>query len=261
MTDDTQGKLPEEGKVEETQPQDIPAETKPTESEEQTLPDGASERTKEQFEKLKEHNAQLKEELQSYKDKTSVLDDLRPSKNYPNLSQAEVKEAESNFVDENGYVDVNRLNLTLKEASEKAKQAEERAMQAEERVRSFEESVAVKNAHAQFPQLDPRNTDNFDPNFYEAVRNELVSQMMKGKQDIVEAAQKVLTWYKPTVDVNQAKEEAVQEYKSKVTKREQATSAATTGGYGIPNDLEELRERTLKGDDLALYRRLQASGN
>ncbi len=258
--DDTQGKNPEEGKVGEIQPQEIPAETKPAESEEPTLPDQVAERTKEEFEKLKQHNAELKQKLSTYEDKTSVLDDLRPQQAFPNLTPTQVQEVENSLVDQNGFVDVNRLNLMLKEANDRAKQAEAKADQADARVQNFEETAQVRAAHAKYPSLDPHNTEGFDPKFYEAVRNELVGQMMNGKRDIVEAADKVSQWFQPKVDVSKAKEEAVKEYKEKVTKRDQATSISGARGQEIPSEREELIEKTKQGDNLALYKRLQASG-
>ncbi len=242
----------------------IPTETKPAESDEPKLPDGASERTTEEFDKLKAHNKALKEELDSYKSKTSVLDELRPSQDVPvatpNLSPKKVEEIKSTLVDENGYVDVARLESALKDADSRAKRAEDKAQQAEQRVQRFEESAQVRAAHAEFHQLDPHSSD-FDPKFYELVRNELIGQMMNGEQDIVKAAKKVSSLYSPKSDVTAVKEEAVKEYKTKVTKRDQANDASQNRGKTQPNDMEELKARTLKGDDSALFKRLQASGN
>jgi hypothetical protein len=255
------GNTPSEEVVEEIQPEPIPSENKPAESAEPILPDGVKERTKEEFDKLKTHNSELKQELETYKNKVSVLDSLKPSPTFPNLSETKVEEVKNELVDENGYVDVNRLNLALKTANDRAEKAEAKANQAEQRVQNFEESEAVKKAHAEFPQLDPHNTEGFDPKFYEAVRNELVSQMMKGGQDLVKAAHDVSSWYQPKVDVGQAKEEAVKEYKTKVSKRDQAGSATVSKGKEIPSNRQELIDRTLKGDNMALFKRLQASGN
>lgn len=255
--DTSQGNIPEEGKVEETLPQDIPAENKPAEETEPKLPDGVAERTAQEFDKLKQHNAELKEKLQSYEGKVSVLDDLRPSPTAPVSTEV----PQGKFIDENGFVDVNRLEKSLQDAAERANKAEAKASQAEARVQSFEESAQVRAAHAEFPQLDPHNTEGFDPKFYELVRNELIGQMMKGEQDIIKASRKVAELYQPKVDVTKAKDEAVKEYKTKITKRDQASSAGVAKGSSLPNDHEELVQRTLKGDDNALYRRLQASGN
>src|SRR3990167_4203721 len=135
MPTDTQGTK----EAEETTAPAIPTENKPAESTEPKLPDGVSERTAEEFEKLKAHNTELKQKLEVYKTKTSVLDDLRPSDEVPlpptpGLTQTEVKEIKSNLVDENGYVDVARLEATLKAADDRARKAEAQAQQAESRV-------------------------------------------------------------------------------------------------------------------------------
>lgn len=251
--------------VEEIQPTAIPTENKPAESVEPKLPDGVAERTKEQFDKLTEHNAQLKAELDAYKSKTSVLDSLRPSSEValpqtPSLTQTKVDEIKSSLVDENGYVDVARLEETLKEANERARRAEERALAIENKVQNSEEKVQVREVHKEYPNLDP-HSESFDPKFYELVRLELIGQMMNGEQDMAKAAKKVSSIYTPKEDVSKAREEAVLEYKGKVNKRSQATESNGGRGTSEPSQLEELKKRTLEGDNDALFKRLQASGN
>lgn len=258
---DTQGN----NTVEEIQPTAIPTENKPAEATEPTLPDGVAERTAAEFNKLKEHNAQLKEELDAYKSKTSVLDSLRPSSEValpqtPSLTQTKVDEIKSSLVDENGYVDVARLEETLKEANERARRAEERALAIENKVQNSEEKVQVREVHKEYPNLDP-HSESFDPKFYELVRLELIGQMMNGEQDMAKAAKKVSLIYTPKEDVSKAREEAVEEYKGKVNKRSQATESNGGRGTSEPSQLEELKKRTLEGDNDALFKRLQASGN
>lgn len=261
MTDNSQGTITEEGAS-----TSIPNETKPAETTDPKLPDGVAERTAVEFEKLKEHNKQLKEKLSQYEQpRTSVLDDLTPKAetpviSTPNLSPSEVKEIKSRFVDENGYVDVSRLETALNEADNRAKQAELKAQQAEERITKFEESEEVKIAHSKYPHLNPSDP-SFDPKFYDLVKNELIGQMMKGKKNIMEAAKKASELYSPKVDVSQAREEAVNEYKTKVSKRNQATESSTSTSSRAPTDREELIRRTQAGDRDALFKRLQASGN
>lgn len=261
MPEDTQGTESAEEKTASA----IPTEEKPAETTEPKLPDGVAERTAAEFAKLKEHNAQLKAENELYKSKTSVLDDLRPTAEVPlpptpSLTQTKVEEIKSAFVDENGYVDVARLEAALKAANTEAKQAKAQAQQAESRVQRFEESAQIRAAHSAYPHLDPKSA-TFDPKFYELVKNELIGQMMKGEQDIIQAAKKVSEFYVPKVDVTEAKEEAVKEYKSKVTKRDQAFEKGEGRGKTEPSEHEELVRKTLKGDNDALYKRLQASGN
>ena len=245
--------------VEEKLPTPIPSETKPAEADEPTLPDGASERTAAEFEKLKQHNAELKTQLDAYKGKTSVLDELKPAEIAPSLTPKEVDKVTSKFVDENGYVDVAKVEQALSTAEATARKTQEATERLERKIRDSEESAMVKVAHTEFPQLNPHN-EKFDPKFYELVKNELIGQMMNGKQDIVEAARKVSGLYTPA-DVEKAKTEAVTEYKKKVTKRDQATETPAGRGKGEPTDQEELVRKTQLGDNQALFKRLQASGN
>ncbi len=258
---DTQGN----NTAEEIQPSAIPTENKPADTEVSQLPDEASERTKVEFEKLKQHNADLKAELDVYKTKKSVLDDLRPSTETvlpptPSLTQTKVEEIKSSLVDENGYVDVARLEKALKDADERARRAEERALAVESKVQNSEEKIQVREVHKEFPNLDP-HSESFDPKFYELVRLELIGQMMNGEQDMAKAAKKVASLYTPAPDVSKAREEAVKEYKGKVEKRSQATESNGGRGTSEPSEREELRKRTMEGDRNALFKRLQASGN
>lgn len=252
--------------VEEKLPAAIPTENKPAESDEPKLPDGVSERTKEQFDKIKEHNAQLKAELDAYKSKTSVLDELRVpdlKEETPNLSTTEVAEIKSKFVDDNGYIDVAKieaLDSELRAANERAKRAEDKADRIEKKIQNSEETVEIKAVHAEYPQLDPHN-EKFDPNFYKLVKLELVDQMMNGEKDLKKAAQAISKLYTPQVDVQKAQEEAVVEFSKKTAKRSQASEDVTGRGKGEPSDKDEMSRKTQQGDVDALYKRLQASGN
>ena len=254
----------------------IPTEDKPADTVEPTLPDGVSERTAEQQAKIDAYNKQefdkvlaqkkaAEEKLAEYESKNSVLDDLRPSSEAPlpptpSLTQTNVEEIKSSLVDENGYVDVARLELALKTADDRARKAEAQAQQAEARMQRFEESTQVRAAHAEFPHLDPKS-EAFDAKFYELVKNELIGQMMKGEQDIIQAAKKVSEFYVPKVDVTEAKEAAVNQYKSNITKRAMANEKGSGRGRTEPSNRDDLIQKTLKGDNDALYKRLQASGN
>lgn len=257
---DTQGN----NTVEEKQPTAIPTESKPAEGTEPRLPDGVAERTAAEFEKLRERDnqkiASLKAELDAYKAKTSVLDELKPPSEVqvetPNLSPTQVEEIKSRFIDEQGFVDVAKVEDALNKAEERAKRAEQKADSIEKRIRDSEESQQVKATHAEFPQLDP-HSDKFDPKFYKLVKLNLVDQMMNGNQDLMKAAREVSELYTPTASNPKAEEE----HKEKVTKRDQASEEVTSRGKGEPSDLDELKQRTREGDENALFKRLQASGN
>ncbi len=262
MPDEPKGQdqVPEEKPTEPMPSSDKPAET--PEPKEPALPDGASERTKEEFEKLKEHNRELAAKLAAYETqepKVSVIDSLRPppGPSAPVSPQPQGSNIPPGFVDTEGNVDIALLNRTLAEANERARRAEAEARRSREDISRFEENRTTQEVHKAYPQVDP-NSKTFDPRFYELVRNEMIGQLMKGQQDFMEACKKVSDLYQPA-DTGKAKEEAVKEYKDTEAKKEQI-NATGGGGKGKAGPDPELVSKTHKGDRNALYERLQASG-
>lgn len=246
----------------------IPTENKPAEAQDDlTLPDGVSERTAEQFDKLKQrlHEAELKLKSQDQPKGNSVFDDLRPpvpvQVETPNLSETQVTEIKNRFTDDNGFVDVARLEAALTDAENRAKNAEAKVQQVENRVQRFEESTQVREVHTVYPTLDPHSSQ-YDPGFYELVKNELVGQLLKGEtQDFMKAAKKMAQFYQPKADVTTERKQAVEEYKTQAQRRNQASESSAERGTSQPSDKEELVRKTQAGDRNALYARLQASGN
>jgi len=230
---------------------------------ENKLPDGASDRTREEFEKLTKHNKELAEENRRLKEtkEVSALDSLKPpkpvapppAKEYPFLDQGKQEDVYSKLVDENGYIDADLLKQTLKDANERARQAEARATRLEQQVSGVEESRQVKEAHSKYPALDPKSP-NFDEKFYTAVRNELIGQMVQGTRDFVQAADNVASWYKPAG--NERQDESAQ--KEQQVRQIQATT--TKGEQKVSPDYMDLVKRTQRGDKSALMERLKRAG-
>lgn len=262
----------EETTVEAMPTSNQPAEQEAAESQplqvEDGLPDGVSERTKAEFEKLKEHNKKLAEENALLKGpqrpkETSVLDGILPipqTQNYLQPGQAE--QIAQSYVDSDGYVDVDAVQKAIATANKAAKDANDRAQRVEERVARYEQNDEVKKAHSMFPALDPYN-ENFDQKFYDLVRNELLGQMVKGEQDLVKAAKKVKTdLYDPDSIKAQIKATEEAQQKQKVTQKVQATAnpGQTKSNLSSSGEQAELVSGTIKGDRDALYKRLQASG-
>src|SRR5882672_512383 len=191
MSDSQNGQLNEEGTS-----APMPSENKPAEETQPTIPDGVSERTAAEFEKLKAHNKALAEENASLKSqpKGSVLDEIRPQFAEDSQQNTNAQAVAEDFVDEGGYVDTARLNATLAQAKRQSDEARRIATQNAEQIQKFQETEQVRKAHAAFPQLDPNNPD-FNPKFFDFTRNELVGQMMAGKQDLMEAAQKASEFF------------------------------------------------------------------
>lgn len=232
------------------------------------LPDDAKERTKIEFEKLKEHNRQLAEENERLKNappQQSVLGSLRPQADVvdtSNLSQQQVDDVVKGLVDENGYLDQALLESTLRKANQQvaqataiAEKARLEAQQAREQVSRFEETREVRIAHKKFPSVDP-DSKNFDPVFYKQVKNTLLGAMYEGKKiSFVDACREVAQAYTPKKNVQETKAEAVKEYKkdvaTKSTLNESGSSRPDSGSAKA-----DLVEGTRKGDAAAIAARL-----
>jgi len=234
----------------------MPTEEQTTEATESQIPDGVSERTAEQIEKLKAHNKQLKEQLDQVtaKPTQSVLESLRPADNFPNVSEAKAAELQEEIVDAQGYVDPSLLNQKLAEANRIAQQAIQTANQAQQQLRNFEETQITKELYKQYPQLNP-NGDTFDPKFYRQVRNELVGQLTDGKNQDVFAAAKTVS----DDSVTQVKVQV--DEKEDISLKQQASSTlGTSQGASSPVDHDWLVEETRKGNPDALAERLARGG-
>lgn len=245
--------------------EDLSALDQPAENVEGELPESVKEQTKEQFEKLKAHNKELSEKLSKLEAERqpqyqSVLDELpAQSQAFQNLSTTQVEDIASGLVDRDGYIDQDLLNKTLREANAKAKRAEDRAMLAEQRIEKFEETQIVRDVHSKHPTLDPYN-QNFDRNFYDAVKKEIQGQLQRGYQDFKAAADKVAAELKARSVDSQAQQKAKEEEQKKVlAQRELANPAGSRKGFQ-PGQYEDLEEGTRKGDTLSIGQLLQANG-
>jgi len=274
MTDSTtKGKKPnqdnsvgEEGKPTES----MPNSTKPTEGEK---PGDTSPRTAEQFNKLTQSNQSLKEENDALKAKAdeatmpNVLDSLKPQikpqivtqtpQSQP-VQQVALKDQtqDGRLVSEDGtQVDPYLLEKRLKDSKLAADEARKEAIQARAEARKFAETQQVRDAHTKFPQLDPNSSD-YDPNFYKAVKNEVVGQMTQGYQDLVAAASAVTQWYKlvPTT------EEQDKEHEGKAKTQKEQINATMSVKPIIKTDHSDLIRRQQTGDRSATAERLRRSG-
>ena len=208
MPDNIEGQLPVE---ETTQP--MPSENKPEEVEE-SLPDEVSERTKEQFEKLKEKNKEMAQKLellekvnQPQEPKLSALERLRgtpPTQTQQTQPQpeAEVEDDEA-LIDENGYLDEARLKSGLTKSQLKAKEAEEKALKAQQqaekamrRVEEYEITSEKKRVHSAFPEIDPYS-DKFVPELYDQVSKDMLWNLVNiGQEDFFGTTEKVVGQYR-----------------------------------------------------------------
>lgn len=234
------------------------------EAKDEGLPDEVSERTREQFEKLKKQNSELKKQLENKQEDQqeelpSILDSLRPSQqvnippqNYSNLNKKEVEQIKNSFIDKDGYVNTDLLQKELQAANARAKKAEMEAQMTREEVRRFEESRQVREAHEKYPQLDPKSKD-FDKDFYDLVKNEMVAQMLRGESDLIGAAKKVSKFFAK----KQPQSEPEDKQKEKKKQINATAKTADRGNQYTDMDLVQATRQNVKG---ALAERLKRAG-
>jgi hypothetical protein len=252
------------------------ADQQPTETdgEDGDLPEEVSDRTKEQFEKLKKTNQELADKLKKYERSEygdSVFDYLngrvqspqeqqvqRPkATEYSNLNQRQVDNIVDQFISDDGTVNIAAMNKALGDANKMADQANKRATAAVQKLQQIEEKRQVAEAHQKYPWLNPQS-DTFDPQGYELVRDRILRNMVTGKdQSVAEVAADVSKIYKPSVDLVAEQKKAVDDFKQSQAKK--ATAGAVSPNKGQPRQTasySDLREKTLQGDTAALDERL-----
>lgn len=286
---------PPEAPVEQEAPETPPEPVVEAQVEEKTEvaeePKEEKDRTTEQFEKLKEHNAQLKAELEKTKAQVptkNALDSLYPEppkypeppttnvvptqQQFPNLTQKEIKDVFASMVDSQGYVDSGLMIETFRQLDQKAKESEERAKRAEEenkkvvrRVDDFERNQIMREVHARFPRLNPDNANSTDPatkfdqRLYDQFRKETMYQWSTiGTADpmkVAEMASEVIYGS----DMKKAdKEKAEQAELAK--KNINATNVAPSSQRESYGDHDELVMATRLGKKGAIAERLARAG-
>lgn len=263
--------------------------------EELSLPENASERTREQFEKLK---AKLREKEEALKAKEAVTPPKAPEpepvsqygdsvysafrprvpevtpapqvdpRQFTNLSPQQVDTIQRSFVDDQGNVDVAGLNRTLQEAQQRAIQAEQFAQKAvqsveakvNERFSQMEEMREVTEAHQSHPELDPKNREKFNPQLFELVRDRILRNMYEGKKQPlgqVAAEMKKFVVGKPQETPQEVPEDPA---KKQAIKNQAPLSVGKASQRTSGVELDDLRRRTREGDGAAITERLKRLG-
>ena len=266
MSDELNG---QETIVEEKPQETMPVSEKPVETkvEEQDLPEDSSDRTKEQFEKLKQSNKELAERLRQLevpqtKPQESALDSLTPktevpdSSAYNNLSQGDIDKQFDSLVDANGYVDLALLKKTLAEANKQAQEASLNAKQALTSLQELTQNEQTRQAHHKYPELDP-TSEKFDERFYSLVKNELIGQMMKGEKNFVKAADEVSKWYSPSAISKQAEEQKAKDSLTKEQQVRQINATGTGASSKVYSNKEDLMTAVRQGKPGALAEALK----
>lgn len=252
---------------EEQQPEELSASKEEQEQEElnEELPENVKDRTREQFEKLKASNAELKKQLEENKKLPSVLDYLNsPAPKVPagvreQYSQPTAPIApqapqtdEEELVDEQGYINAQALQKQLRaiqEVQRQAQEAERRAREAQERIARYEQDEETKKLYQSYPELDPMS-ENFNKDAYDLVKNELTSQIVQtGSRDALKAAEKMSKFFRESTEKKQVQQQ-----------REQATSAGTTSHQSQTGDDFERLRLASRNDPQAVAERLRRLG-
>lgn len=282
---DVAPQAPIEPEVEPEVPEEPAPEPEPEvkpEVEEPKFEETEKDRTTKEFEKLKEHNAALKEKLT----RKNALESLYPeppvapqppttnviptSQQYPNLKPNEIKDVFSSLVDANGYVDSGLLIETLKETDQRAKAAEERAQKAEDenkrnsrRMDDFERKDIMKQVHDRFPKLNPDNVEaeneevKFDENFYDLFQGQIMKEWTSvGQADPMLVAEKVSGILYGVKKADKEKTEQAEKAKKDIN----ATTVRPASTISTYKDRDDLIRATRKGSHGALMERLNKIG-
>lgn len=278
-------------KDQKTEPEIKPTEEKTVVSDNGQKADDSSDqestnpRTTKRIQELLEENKRLKEEHNQPQTPSSVFDNIPqvppvnygvpqvlPVQQFPNLTAQQVGQIQRNFVMPDGTVDIDGMNRALNQADSQALAANQQAQlalrqaqEAQRRIAEYEQTQEVKEAHAKFPELDPYN-EKFDQNFFNLVRDRLVTNIgAKKKATLAEVAtdiKKVYSTRASEKEIQKAREEAVNEYKTAQAARKQGPIETSKGEprEQSAGTQEELRERTRRGDPFALDERMKRAG-
>ena len=226
------------------------------------LPEDASERTKQQFEKLTQANKELAKKLaiREQQETNSLIDSLsKPVQQEivdSKLPEGKVDDIVKDLTDENGYINEALLKKTLSDANTRANEAVQTAKAAQDSARKANDSISryeqgenTKKAYIAFPQSNP-DSDDFDPKFVELVKNEMIGQAMNRiKPNFYEACNK---WSKQLETTPKPKQETV-------AAKEQINPGGTAQAKPVL-DKDSLVAGTNKGDKDAINARLAAIG-
>lgn len=250
---------------------DTPDET--TEEKEALTNSKNPERTKEYIEKIKDENKQYKSLLESLRPENppptvqqayqQPINQVPNASNFQNLNQQQVNDVFQGMIDDNGYLDGQKLMTTLKDMNDRATRAEQAAQQTEANRRN--DLLAQKNkddqtmqdrVHERYPTLNPENVDQFDEKFYNQVKDRAVRLMYeKGIDDFEKAAEEV---YNESYKVN--KQDKVQQEDNENAKRQINATRPMSNydeGYYKEAEEEELRQALIHGKKGAIAEALR----
>lgn len=246
------------------------------------IPEGASDRTKEQFDKLIESNKRLAEKLQE-----EIAAREKANQTFDPIQQVPQPQVQPTQIDPNDFITVNPVTgereYDIEKMATVTKAANERASKAEQAVQSYIQTSEQREIERQnretfevYPELDPDSRDTFDVEFSKGTRaiiyDSLINPQDYGGRPLSfkEAADQVKTKMatQPASEAETKPEEATDEAKAKEAQaleaaKEQASLAAVGQQPESRETVEDeeayakLVEGTRAGDDLALAMRLK----
>lgn len=192
-----------------------------------------SNRTREQFNKLRE-------QLNYYK----------------NQNTANEQKLKSLYDEDTGLINKDGLNSL----SQTAYSAEQRARAAEDKLNRYLDSLQEREAYQEFPELDPNNA-GFDRDLHKAVRGYITDSMVNpmdygGKELTMAEAARLITNI-ANKKAKKVEKQVAKEVVSKLTPKEEASLEAKGKSDRAPIDMDNIRERSRKGDRLATIERLK----
>jgi hypothetical protein len=228
-----------------------------TETEDSTLPENASDRTREQFEKLRSREEDLRKSLQEERQRRELAERTYQSMQPKQEQQEEVAplyDPNSGLLNEQVLTDVQK----------RAMAAEKRATQAEQSIQNYLNEQENRETFNEYPELNPNDTKTFNKDLHITTRQILLDSMVnpqdyENKQlSFREAAALAKTRLPGALD--NAKKEGAQEAMEQLTPKEQASLAAvgSASRRGDVGNLEELRKRTRKGDHTSSIQRMKS---
>lgn len=257
------------------EPQEVEEAQEPVEEVEEPTEEDAlensknPERTKEYIEKLKEDKKEVEKKyedaLESLKPK-NVPQPQAPLPEFDSLSKDQVKSVYDSLVDDKGYIDENILKQELKRQNELVKQMAQENDQLKrqfgaqwQQIKNQQDNTIRREVYEKHPTLNPEN-ENFNPDYWEAVRDKLVSQMVTtGQEDYLGAADKLAKTYEGGEEVKKADKEKF-EAGENARRQINATGGASKQTKLSSADLDDLKKRSFKGDMEAIGERLKRSG-
>ena len=252
MTDDPQADKPEQIVQDEPMPSSEPAEAEETVDAtvdpkiEAELSEGVSDRTKEQFNKLKEANKALKEQLDRKAEVEPIFESMRP-KTDSGLTQGQLDQVTD--IDQNGnkFIDEQKLDTLLTQSTQ-------RANDAVAQVNRFIEDQQTREAFTVIPQLNPKDS-TFDPELHKATRAFLLDSMVT-PQDY---NGKTLTYLEAGELAMKATRAEIAKVEKEANAQQTAKEQGSLEAIGrsdrrsrINTSEDELRQRIREGDEDAL---------